>query len=131
MTEFVVHMDNRPGMLASLTEVLAGAGVNIEALAAFGFDGEGVVRLVVDDANLARRALREAGLAAEEKQVLTTYLPHSPGQLASVARRLADSGVNIDAVYVINASSDGIELAIAVDQPETALPHLPVQGGVG
>jgi len=131
MTEFVVHMDNRPGMLASLTEVLAGAGVNIEALAAFGFDGEGVVRLVVDDATLARRALREAGLAAEEKQVLTTYLPHSPGQLASVARKLADSGINIDAVYVINASSDGIELAIAVDQPETALPHLPVQGGVG
>ena len=131
MTEFVVHMDNRPGMLASLTEVLAGAGVNIEALAAFGFDGEGVVRLVVDDATLARRALREAGLAAEEKQVLTTYLPHSPGQLASVARKLADSGVNIDAVYVINASTDGIELAIAVDQPETALPHLPVHGGVG
>ena len=131
MTEFVVHMDNRPGMLASLTEVLAGAGVNIEALAAFGFDGEGVVRLVVDDATLARRALREAGLAAEEKQVLTTYLPHSPGQLASVARKLADSGVNIDAVYVINASIDGIELAIAVDQPETALPHLPVHGGVG
>ena len=131
MTEFVVHMDNRPGMLASLTEVLAGAGVNIEALAAFGFDGEGVVRLVVDDATLARRALREAGLAAEEKQVLTTYLPHSPGQLASVARKLADSGVNIDAVYVINASIDGIELAIAVDQPETALPHLQVHGGVG
>jgi hypothetical protein len=131
MTEFVVHMDNRPGMLASLTEVLAGAGVNIEALAAFGFDGEGVVRLVVDDATLARRALREAGLAAEEKQVLTTHLPHSPGQLASVARKLADSGVNIDAVYVINASTDGIELAIAVDQPESALPHLPVHGGVG
>lgn len=131
MTEFVVHMDNRPGMLASLTEVLAGAGVNIEALAAFGFDGEGVVRLVVDDATLARRALREAGLAAEEKQVLTTYLPHSPGQLASVARKLADSGVNIDALYVINASTDGIELAIAVDQPESALPHLPVHGGVG
>ena len=131
MTEFVVHMDNRPGMLASLTEVLAGAGVNIEALAAFGFDGEGVVRLVVDDATLARRALREAGLAAEEKQVLTTFLPHAPGQLASVARKLADSGVNIDAVYVINASTDGIELAIAVDQPETALPHLPVHGGVG
>jgi len=131
MTEFVVHMDNRPGMLASLTEVLAAAGVNIEALAAFGFDGEGVVRLVVDDANLARRALREAGLSAEENLVLTAFLPHSPGQLATVARRLADSGVNIDAVYVINASTDGIELAIAVDQPETALPHLPVHGGVG
>jgi hypothetical protein len=131
MTEFVVHMDNRPGMLASLTEVLAAAGVNIEALAAFGFDGEGVVRLVVDDAESARRALREAGLAAEEMQVLSAFLPHAPGELATVTRKLADSGINIDAVYVINSSTEGIELAIAVDQPETALPHLPVRGGVG
>jgi hypothetical protein len=131
MTEFVVHMDNRPGMLASLTEVLAAAGVNIEALAAFGFDGEGVVRLVVDDAESARRALREAGLAAEEMQVLSAFLPHAPGELATVTRKLADSGINIDAVYVINSSIEGIELAIAVDQPETALPHLPVRGGVG
>ncbi|MEX0699248.1 MAG: ACT domain-containing protein [Acidimicrobiia bacterium] len=131
MTEFVVHMDNRPGMLASLTEVLAAAGVNIEALAAFGFDGEGVVRLVVDDAESARRALREAGLAADEMQVLSAFLPHAPGELATVTRKLADSGINIDALYVINSSAEGIELAIAVDQPETALPHLPVRGGVG
>lgn len=131
MTEFVVHMDNRPGMLAALTEVLAAAGVNIEALAAFGFDGEGVVRLVVDDADSTRRALREAGLAAEEMQVLSAFLPHTPGQLATVTRKLADSGINIDAVYIINSSADGIELAIAVDQPETAFPHLPVRGGVG
>jgi hypothetical protein len=43
---------------------------------------------------------------------------------------LADAGVNIDALYVLRANSDGIELAISVDQPETALPHLDVVGGV-
>src|SRR5687767_325195 len=102
MTEFVVRMDNRPGHLAALTEALADAGVNIEALAAFGLDGEGVVRLIVDDATAARRTLREAGLSAEEHQVLTAFLPHSPGQLAAVARSLADSDINIEAVYVLN-----------------------------
>ncbi|HKZ24329.1 MAG TPA: ACT domain-containing protein [Acidimicrobiia bacterium] len=48
MTEFVVRMANRPGMLASLTETLAAAGINIDALAAYGVDDEGIVRLVVD-----------------------------------------------------------------------------------
>lgn len=66
MTEFVVRMDNRPGRLAALTEALAESGVNIETLAAFGIDGDGVIRLVVDDADGARRTLREAGLSAEE-----------------------------------------------------------------
>jgi hypothetical protein len=129
MTEFVVRMDNAPGRLAVLTEMLAGAGVNIEALAAFGLDGEGVVRLIVDNAAAARRVLREAGLAIEEHEVLTTFLENSPGQLAAVARRLADSGVNIEAVYVLRSGPDGIELAMVVDQPLSAVPQLPVRGG--
>jgi hypothetical protein len=128
MTEFIVRMANRPGMLASLTETLGEAGVNIEALAAFGLDGEGIIRLIVDDAVAARRALAAAGLAAQEHQVLTTYLPHLPGQLAKMARKLADADINIDALYVLNSNSDGIELAIAVDQPDDAIPHLPVHG---
>jgi hypothetical protein len=44
MTEFTVRLANRPGMLATLTEQLASAGINIEALAAFGVDEMGVVR---------------------------------------------------------------------------------------
>lgn len=130
LTEFVVTMENRPGMLASLTESLAGLGVNIEALAAYGHDGDGTVRLITDDAPTTRRVLDEASLHHIEHTVLTTLLPHRPGELARLTRDIADAGVNIDALYVLRANSDGIELAMAVDQPETALPHLDVTGGV-
>ena len=81
-----------------------------------------MIRLIVDDAAAARRTLREAGLSAEEHQVLTAFLPHSPGQLATVARSLADSDINIDAVYVLNSGADGIELAVVVDQPLRRFP---------
>ncbi len=128
MTEFVVSMENRPGRLAALTEVLAAVGVNIEALAAYGHDGKGTVRLIVDDADATRRALSDAALRNEEHTVLTARLPHRPGELARLTRSLADAGVNIDAIYVLNSNVDGIELAIAVDQPATALPHLQVTG---
>jgi hypothetical protein len=130
MTEFVVAMENRPGRLAALTELLAGIGVNIEALAAYGHDGEGTVRLIVDDADATRRALDEAALRNVERTVLTARLPHRPGELARLTRSLADAGVNIDALYVLNSNADGIELAISVDQPATALPHLQVTGGM-
>lgn len=128
MTEFVVRMENRPGRLASLTEALAAFGVNIEALAAYGVDGDGTTRLIVDDAPTTRRVLAEAGLAAEENRVLTAHLPHRPGELARLTRSLADADVNIESLYVLRADSAGIELAITVDQPDTALPHLPVTG---
>ena len=129
MTEFVVHMENQPGRLASLTEALAAFGVNIEALAAYGHDGDGTVRLIVDDAPTTRRVLKEAALLHEENTVLTALLPHRPGELARLTRSVADAGVNIDAIYVLRANSDGVEFALSVDQPESALPHLEVTGG--
>ena len=130
MTEFVVQMENRPGRLASLTEALAAFGVNIEALAAYGTDGDGTVRLIVDDAATARRVLTEAALQHDENMVLTAELPHRPGELARLTRSIADAGINIDAIYVLKASSEGVEFAISLDQPKSALPELEVTGGV-
>ena len=128
MTEFVVAMENRPGRLASLTEAHAQAGVNIEALTAYGFNGEATVRLIVSDSTTTARVLDEASLSYDERTVLTVHLPHRPGELARLTRSLADAGVNIDAMYVLKTSADGIELALSVDQPATALPHLEVIG---
>jgi len=130
MTEFVVQMENRPGRLAALTEALAASGVNIEALAAYGHDGEGTVRLIVDDAPTTRRVLEDAALRNEEHTVLSALLPHRPGELARLTRLLADAGVNIDALYVLRSTPEGIELAISVDQPESAMPDLPIKGSV-
>lgn len=130
MTEFIVHVENRPGRLAAITELLGDAGVNIEALAAYGNDGDGVLRLIVDDADAARRALSEASLRVEERAVLTASLPHTPGALAAVTRRLADADVNIEALYVLSTSADGIEVAVAVDGPLSAVPNLPVTGSI-
>lgn len=124
MTEFTVHLANRPGMLATLTEQLASAGINIEALAAFGIDEEGIVRLMVDDDVTTRSVLRKAGMGFEERRVQVTTLPHRPGALATLARSLADAGVNIDAIYLLRSSSEGMEFAIGVDEPELARQRL-------
>ena len=130
MTEFEVQMENRPGRLATLTETLARFGVNIEALAAYGTDGDGTVRLIVDDAATTRRVLEESALHCEEHMVLTAHLPHRPGELARLTRAIADAGVNIDALYVLRSNSEGIELAVVLDDHEADLPGLAVTGGV-
>jgi hypothetical protein len=120
MTEFTIHLSNRPGMLATLTEQVASAGINIEALAAFGLGEEGVVRLMVDDELTTRSVLKRAGVSFDEREVMITTLPHRPGALASMARRLADAGVNIDAVYLLRSSAEGLDFALAVDEVSTA-----------
>ncbi|HAX82670.1 MAG TPA: hypothetical protein DCY40_08900 [Actinobacteria bacterium] len=122
MTEFTVKLANAPGMLAALTENLDDAGVHIEAVAAFGVGARGVVHLVVSDADTTREVLHNAGMAFEERPVLTTSLPARTGALAAMARRLADSGVNIEALYLLRSSAEGLEFAVAVDRPDAIAP---------
>lgn len=120
MTEFTVRLANRPGQLAELTEALAFAGVNIEALAAFGVDEEGYVRIIVSDDATTRRTLRKAGVAFSERSILTTVISHEPGSLAKMTRKLAASGINIDALYLLHSHADGLEFALAVGEEEPA-----------
>jgi len=124
MTEFTVHLANRPGMLAMLAEQIASAGVNIEALAAYGVGEEGRVHLMAGDAAAVRSVLRRAGLSFNEREVLLTTLSPRPGSLAAMARSLADAGVNIEALYLLRCSAEGLEFAVAVDDPQTARRHL-------
>jgi hypothetical protein len=115
MTEFTVHLPNRPGALADLTERLADAGINIDALAAHSADASANVRLIVDDEHAARRLLESIGMRFEERRVLVTVLPDRPGSVAAITRQLANSGANIEAMYLLRTTSDGLEFAIAVD----------------
>lgn len=130
MTEFVVRLDNRPGSLARLTELLAAAGVNIDALAAWGENGDGIVRLIVDQPEACARVLHDASLRFDERTVLSALLANQPGELARVTRALAEAAINIEAIFVLGVHADGLEIAIAVDDPEAAEPLLPVRGSL-
>jgi len=124
MTEFTVHMANRPGQLAALTDKLAEAGVHIEALAAFSLGGDSVVRLMAKDVDAARRVLRDAGIRFEEQRVIETVVKDNPDALAEMTRKLAESGINIEAMYLLHANGDSLHFAVAVDDHASAVPHL-------
>ncbi|MDJ0924990.1 MAG: hypothetical protein QNJ77_10550 [Acidimicrobiia bacterium] len=121
MTEFTVHMANRPGQLAALADRLAKAGIHIEALAAFSQGDDSMVRLMANDVDTTRRVLTEAGVRFEEQRVVETVIKDSPDALASMTRRLADSGVNIEAMYLLHANGDSLHFALAVDDHDSAV----------
>lgn len=124
MTEFTVHMSNRPGQLATLTDKLSTAGVHIEALALFAHGDDGMVRLMVSDVEVARRVLVDAGVRFEEQRVIETVIKDEPHALAQMTRKLADADINIEAMYLLHANGDSLHFAVAVDDHETAAPHL-------
>ncbi len=124
MTEFAVRIANRPGQLAELAQRLAEAGLNIEALTTYVSGGDIVVRLMVDDDDTARRVLTEIDVPFEEQKVLATVIPNEPGALAAMTRRLASAGVNIEAMYLLHSSGEGLHFALAVDDHDRARDHI-------
>lgn len=123
MIEFSVNMVNRPGQLATLARELGTAGVNIEALAAFSTGPEAFVKLVVDNDAVARTVLENAGVPFEERRIVSATLHDQPGALAQMAEALAATGVNIDAMYLLHSSDEGLRFALAVDDPDKADKH--------
>ncbi len=99
--DLTVILVNRPGTLADAAEALGRAGVNIEGVCGFPAGGEGVMHVLVEDADAGRRALEAAGLEvrAEREVVILGQLPQQPGTLGARLRRFADAGVNVDLMY--------------------------------
>jgi hypothetical protein len=103
-TDLTVSVEDRPGGLADVGEALGNAGINIEGLCGVGLGDRGVIHVLVEDGSAARAALEAAGLAVEgEADALVNPLPgdvNTPGTLGTMARAVADAGVNMRAVYL-------------------------------
>ena len=124
MTEFTVHLSNRPGQFAALAGKLASAGIHIEALALFSHGEDSMARLMANDVNVTRRVLTDAGVQFEEQRVVETVIKDEPHALADMTKKLADSGVNIEAMYLLHANGDSLHFAVAVDDHAIAATHL-------
>lgn len=99
--DLTVVLDDRPGTLATLTEALGKAGINIDGLCGFPSEGKGVIHILVQDAVAARRAAEAAGFTVRgEREVLVLDAQDRPGEVGQIARRIANAGVNIDLIYV-------------------------------
>ena len=98
--DLTVLLEDRPGTLADLGEALGNAGINIDGMCGFPCEGKGVMHILVEDAAGARRALEDVGLeVSSERDVLLFEAEDRPGMLGEVARKIANSGVNVNLIY--------------------------------
>ena len=115
--DIAVYLDDRPGTLVAFAEALGKAGVNIYGMCGFPVRGKGLIHILAGDARATRRALREAGIRVRgERDVLVMEVEDRPGEAASIFRRIADAGANIDLVYL----ATNTRLVIGVDDLEKA-----------
>jgi hypothetical protein len=98
--EFTIRLEDRPGTLGKLCQSLAEENINILAYQQFPHEkGQGSVRLVVDNPDKTRATLDRQRADYREAEVARVMLSNRPGELARVASRLGEQGINIDYGY--------------------------------
>jgi hypothetical protein len=97
--EISFSLGDRVGLLAEVTTVLAKAKVNINALCAYGMEGNASFMVTTSSNAKAKKALAPLGVAIEEKDVVQVEMLNKPGELQKVAQRIADAGIDIQYVY--------------------------------
>lgn len=120
MRDFAIELPHRPGELERISDILSRAGVNLKSIAALAIGSHAMFRFVADDVDSARRALRESNIPFVEEEIITVLLENRAGELAMIAHKLADAGVNLHAMYVMGVEGNLIDLAIAVDNVKKA-----------
>ena len=113
MKEIVVKSSNKVGALAEVAELLGSYGVNIEAISAYGIGDNAVFRIVTSDPKTAIKHLGKIpGLMCAEADIILLDIHNRPGELGKIARKLANKGVDLEALYLINKSADAFHVAI-------------------
>ncbi len=99
ITQLSVFAENKPGHIVAPCRLLAEGGFNIRALSLADAQKFGILRLIIEDWEKAKKALEEAGFLVKATEVLAIEVPDHPGGLADVLSALQGTSVNVEYMY--------------------------------
>jgi len=94
-----IFIENKSGRLAEVSRVLGNQGINIRALSLADTSDFGILRLIVDQTDLAKATLKEQGFTVSKTEVVAVEVPDQPGGLYSILKVLDDAQVNVEYMY--------------------------------
>ncbi|MCC8194996.1 MAG: ACT domain-containing protein [Deltaproteobacteria bacterium] len=119
-----IFLENKAGRLAEVTNVLATANINIRALSLADTSDFGILRLIVNDHDTAKDALKAAGFTVGLTSVVAVEVPHVPGGLDTILQLLGKKGVNVEYMYAFMQKGDNAVLIFRFNNLDAAMEAL-------
>ncbi len=122
-----IFAENKTGQLTRVTSLLKEANINIRWVTIASSETFGVIKLLVDEPDLAYRQLKHNGLPVSLVEVLAIEVEDKPGGLCAVAGTLSKHNINIENAsgYV---SNNRAVLLVEVKDPAPARRVLEAEG---
>ena len=127
--QIAVFLENKSGRLAEITGVLAKNSINIRALSVADTADFGILRLIVDKVDLAKKVLKENHFTVGKTNVIAIEVPDQAGGLASVLKTVEAEGLNVEYMYAfVNKSGENAVLIFRFDDTDKAISGLQAAG---
>lgn len=117
-----IFLENQSGRLAEVTGALGKSNINIRALSLADTSGFGILRLIVNNIDEARKLLKEKGFTVQETDVIAVEIPDKPGGLANVLGILGEEKINIEYMYAfVEKSSQNAVVIFRIENLDGAI----------
>lgn len=124
-----IFIENKSGRLAEITRVLGEAGTNIRALSLADTSDFGILRLIVNDVEKAKQALKDKGFTVNKTEVVAVEVPDQPGGLATILQVLDREQINVEYMYAFVERCGGNAVIIfRFDEIDKAIAALTANG---
>lgn len=111
-----VFVESRPGHLKRILDLFEQNNVNVRGYSCSDTGDYGIARFVVDDPERATSALKDAGAAVTQREILCLKLNDDPGELARVFGVLSELNMNVKYSYSLISTY----IAVGIDDVSTA-----------
>ena len=99
VTQLSVFMENKPGHLQNVLKTLSDQSINIITLTIAETSDFGVLRMIVNDPEKAKKVLHDARITCSTTEVLAVELDDRPGSLFKAIDTFAKNNLNIEYMY--------------------------------
>lgn len=129
LSQISVFIENKPGVLVSVTSALSDAGVDVRALSLADTLDFGILRMIVNDTETARNALKEAGFVSSVTDVLVAEVPDETGAMTLILKKTAETGLNIEYIYAfVSPKNKKAYIVLRIKDIELAEKELKAKG---
>ncbi|NLN05152.1 MAG: ACT domain-containing protein [Clostridiaceae bacterium] len=107
-----VFLENKAGRLSDVTKVLGDNNVDISALSIADTAHFGILRLIVNNPDLAEKVLKENGYTVSISNVIAIAIDDNPGALAKALEVLTDEDITIEYIYAFTGKTENKALVV-------------------
>lgn len=124
-----IFVENKFGRLEAIIDTLGKNGVNIRALSIADTTDFGILRVIVDDTDKAKKCLNDIGVIAKATDVIAVYIDDKAGGLAQVLSHLTQEKISVEYMYAFLSRDESKALMVLkADDEEKAEKTLRLSG---